>query len=65
MELLYNIEKPIFGIDTKYYKTDLTAKYLSEFIYDLTSKKEIKGNYIYFKDGNFYNSYESLELIPF
>ncbi|WP_196885658.1 hypothetical protein [Aureivirga sp. CE67] len=35
----YTIERPIFSIDTKFYKTDLTNKYLRAFFEDVTNQK--------------------------
>jgi hypothetical protein len=65
MEMKYDIVNPIFGIDVKYYKSSLTSKYLSKFIYDLIEKEDISNNrYFYFEEGNFINSYNSIDLIP-
>ncbi|GGW75501.1 hypothetical protein DFQ11_1254 [Winogradskyella epiphytica] len=61
MEINYNIENPIFGINTKYYDSNLTSKYLTEFIKDLTLQDNIENRFFHFKQGNFINSFESIE----
>ncbi len=61
MEAEYNLKNPILGIDTKYYNSNLTSKYLSEFISDLTNNDYIENKFYVFKDGLFQNSYESIE----
>ena len=33
----YNISSPILGIDTDYYKTNLTSKYVKNFIKDINA----------------------------
>lgn len=53
MQIEYGINKPIFGIDTNYYNTNTTSKYLSKFIFDLTSIENIEGRLLYFKNGVF------------
>lgn len=63
MEINYKINKPIFGIDVEYYKSNMTSRYLSKFIYDLTSKNDIMGRLIYFEDGIFKKSFEYIEGI--
>ncbi len=39
MNTKYLIERPIFGIDTYFYKTNFTKYYVSKFLTDLTGKK--------------------------
>ena len=63
MQVNYKIDKPIFGIDVEYYQSNTTSKYLSKFVFDLTSRDEIIGRIIYFEDGKFVKSFESLEEI--
>lgn len=63
MDFNYNINNPIFGIDTKYYKSDLTSNYLSKFIFDLTSTKVTENKYLYFEDGKFIDSYNFIDDI--
>lgn len=51
----YDIERPISGIDTKYYRTNLTSKYTARFFSDLTGKeldKDYKRMW-YFENGVF------------
>lgn len=65
MELKYDINRPIFGIDIKYYKSSLTSKYLSKFIYDITGKIEESDNrFFYFENGLFLKSYNTIDLVP-
>src|SRR4030095_7181358 len=40
MQINYQLNKPISGIDVAYYNSNKTSKYLSKFIYDLTSRSE-------------------------
>lgn len=65
MKKKYDIKRPIFGIDTNYYKSNLTDKYRSRFVKDLTEKEEITGRYLYFEKGRLSQSYESSEFINF
>jgi hypothetical protein len=55
--------KPIFGIDVEYYQTNKTSKYLSKFIYDLTSRSDMSGRLMYFEGGVFKKSFETIEEI--
>lgn len=61
MSFIYNIQNPIFGIDTEYYNSDLTSKYVAEFIHDITSQNNIENKFYYFKDGTFQYSFNSIE----
>jgi hypothetical protein len=63
MQINYKISKPISGIDVGYYNSNRTSKYLSKFIYDLTSRSDMAGRFIYFEDGVFKKSFESIEEI--
>ena len=63
MQINYKINKPISGIDVEYYNSNRTSKYLSRFIYDLTLRKDMSGRLIYFEDGVFKKSFESIEEI--
>ncbi len=60
MSIHYNLEKPIFGIDTEYYKTNLTHKYLSLFLQDITNQKNISGRILKFSNGEFINAVDTL-----
>ncbi|HNY45193.1 MAG: hypothetical protein QM212_02740 [Bacteroidota bacterium] len=66
----YKISHLIIGIDTQYYKTNLTSKYLSKFIKDLidevddTTFKEIyNAKFFSFRNGKFEKSFDSIEDI--
>lgn len=66
MNKSYEMENPIFAIDTKHYKSNLTSKYLNSFISDLTLNSSTDNNsYLLFENGNFINSFESFELLDF
>jgi hypothetical protein len=60
MQITHDIKRPIFGIDTEYYKTSLTDKYVSLFSKDIGIMDNTYNRYYYFKDGVFLNSYESI-----
>ncbi len=60
MQQTYKIKRPIFGIDTKYYRTNLTSKYVARFNFDLIGKKTTD-RFIYFKKGIFKKSDYSFE----
>jgi hypothetical protein len=65
MELKYDINRPIFGIDIDYYKSSLTSKYLSKFIYDITGKIDgFENRFFYFENGVFLQSYNTIDLVP-
>lgn len=64
MDLNYSIKNPILGIDTKYYRSNWTNKYVSSFFYDLFGKKtkaEEGGRFILVKENLFFGRYQSLE----
>ncbi|WP_445722103.1 hypothetical protein [Flavobacterium sp.] len=65
MEEKYNLENPIFGIDTEYYKTNLTDKYLKKFIFDLTRDENIYSRFYCFKNGVFKKSFDSIDTINY
>lgn len=56
----YELKTPIFGIDTEYYKTNLTKKYTQKFIEDIKAPKEVYDRYLYFEKGNFVRSYNDI-----
>ena len=65
MKINYNIKRPIYGIDTEYYKTSLTTKYTRKFLFDIDSsldfsKIKLGDRYLYFENGKFIKSYESV-----
>ena len=63
MQINYKIKRPITGIDVEYYNSNKTSKYLPKFIYDLTLRSDMAGRLIYFEDGVFKRSFESIEEI--
>ena len=60
MELSHKITRPIFGIDTEYYRTSLTKKYITKFLEDMKLDSNTYNRYFYFKNGVFIKSYESI-----
>jgi len=63
MQQNYAIKRPVFGIDTKYYKTNLTSKYVAKFNLDLIGKKDITDRFIYFENGIYIKSDYSFESV--
>lgn len=64
MDINYKIKKPIFGIDTEYYNTNLTSSYVSKFIYDLTFiKKTNDSRFLYFVNDTFKKSFDDINEI--
>lgn len=63
MQFKYNIERPIFGIDIKYYRSSLTSKYLSKFTEELTASKDILGGFMYFEKGIFKDSFKDIKAL--
>jgi hypothetical protein len=61
----YNLNNPLFGIDTEYYNSSLTKQYLSHFLYDLTGIKTIEKKYLFFQNGIFQGEYTSIDEIIF
>lgn len=68
MSKYYEITHPIIGIDVKFYKTNLTSKYLSKFIFELTDGKykyDIKNdsycNFLCFANGELKKTIMSIE----
>jgi len=64
MEKSYHIKSPILGINTSYYKSNLTSKYSKRFYNDLTNKKYVSKDYnrlFYFENGNFIKTIHSIE----
>lgn len=63
MNTKYNLERNILAVDTKYYNTNLTTKYLSLFFKDVDYKliyNEIENRYLYFEKDKFVNDYNSI-----
>lgn len=63
MKVSHNIKKPIFGIDTKYYKTNRTQKYLQKLYQELNinlQKNAPEHRYLLFDNGKYIKSYESI-----
>lgn len=61
MTLTYNLKRPVLGIDTEYYKTNLTKKYWPKFLYDVTSHEQIEERFIYLQKGVVMKSFDSLD----
>lgn len=64
MSTEYKVDRPIFGIDTKHYKTNLTSKYVKRFIYDITDNViNADQRYIYFENGALKKFYRNMNLL--
>ncbi|MVO09157.1 hypothetical protein GOQ30_08280 [Flavobacterium sp. TP390] len=57
----YNLNNPIFGIDTEFYKTNLTDKYLKKFIVDLTDQYSFYDRFYLFENGEYKSMFKSIE----
>lgn len=63
MDVNYNLERNIIGIDTKYYRTNFTSKYLKLFFEDVLSSKEynsLTNKYLVFENHKFIKDYYSV-----
>jgi hypothetical protein len=60
MSVNRNLKNIIYGIDTKFYKSSLTSKYKKLFLNDIANIPETYNRYLYFEDGKFIKSYESV-----
>ena len=60
----FNLYRPIYGIDTKYYNTNLVSKYLKKFKKGLTSTDSVTQRILYFKKGVFVNSFNNIQDMP-
>lgn len=61
MDLNHAIRHPILGIDTEYYGSDWTDKYLNAFLEDLLKKKTEIGMFILFENGEFTGRFRRME----
>ena len=52
MNIVYDIDHPIFGIDVKYYKSNFTSKYRRKFVNDLTNIKNVENNMFFLFENN-------------
>lgn len=59
----YNLEYPIIGIDTKYYKTNFTSSYIKKFLADLSIIEKDYHRLLYLENGKFIRSFRVLEEI--
>lgn len=57
------LDRPIFGIDTKYYKSNLTKRYLSKFVAELTARDERDKNFVLFKQGAFVKFFHEIDSL--
>jgi len=63
MSFNYELDKNILAIDTKYYNTNLTSKYLNLFLNDIDNTLDydtIPGRYLYFEKEKYIKSFESV-----
>ena len=54
----YEIEHPLYGIDTEYYKTNFIEKYVGKFEADLAVGEDRPGRMLYFKKGKYIGAAE-------
>jgi hypothetical protein len=47
----YDVSRPVLGIDTRYYKSNMTKKYMSRFLQDLAEVEYTESSLYYFKKG--------------
>lgn len=63
MNFNYNIERPILGVDTEYYRTDFTSRYMSRFLNELASVSKFENRFFYFENGIVKRSFSLIEEI--
>ncbi len=63
MNYNFRMKNPIYGVNTSYYNSNLTSKYLGDFIFDLSSRRGIENKYLLFSSGKFSGSYISIDDI--
>lgn len=63
MNFNYNIEHPILGIDTKYYRTNFTSRYIFRFLNELASVSKFENRFFYFENGIIRRSFYLIEEI--
>lgn len=64
MKIPYSIKRPIFAIDTRYYKSDKTSKYRSRFFADMESPAgKGKGHIMYFQNGVYIKSVHNIDSL--
>ena len=61
METNYILKRPIYGVNTKYYRTNLTARYLEKFLQDIAGVHETSGNFLRFRNGKFMESFQDID----
>lgn len=62
MNKIYKTKKPLYGIDTEYYQSNVTKKYLSRFLTDLSVPDTITDRYLFFEGKNYSHSQSELDL---
>lgn len=60
MDIAYSIKSPIFGIDTDYYETNTTSKYLAAFLHELTLTNGFRGRFLDFTGGKFNKVFDDI-----
>ena len=63
MNFKYRIGHPILGIDTEYYKTNFTSRYMSRFLRDLANVTKFENRFFYFENGKLKRSFSVIEEI--
>ena len=63
MQINYELKRPVVGIDTEYYGTNKTSKYISKFISGLISNQSSQGRYLKFKGEAFQQAFSELDSV--
>lgn len=63
MKTQTSLTNSIIGIDTKYYKTNLTNKYLRKFLTDLTNSSDVYNNFFLFEKGIYMKSLNTMDEV--
>ncbi len=63
MSKVYQLAHPILSIDPKYYKTNLTNKYMSKFYLGLISQETATGKFLRFEKGEFQETFNLIDSI--
>ena len=61
----YALKHPIFGIDTEYYKTNLTTKYLQKFLQDVIGEsfETHNADFYQFEEDLFVKKYQNVNYV--
>jgi len=63
MQLTYELERPLYGIDTPYYRSNRTSKYRGRFLKDIQPEMSLQGSFLKFRSGVFVSSFKDISDI--